>query len=83
MAITPERPSPGGSHSAYLETKDAIYHLISCLEGLVPRITSRRERQEIFELISRLERILIEMVLAEELEDEFWGEEGEEPEPAS
>ena len=73
MAFVPERPSPGGSHSAYLETKDALYHLISCVEGLIPRITSRRERNEIFELVGRLERSLIELMLAEEFEQEMWG----------
>ena len=72
MAFVPERPSPGSSHSAYLETKDAIYHMISCLEGLFPRVTARRERREILELISRLERIIIEIMLVEELEDDFW-----------
>jgi hypothetical protein len=72
MAYVPERPTPGSSHGAYLETKDAVYHLISCLEGLLPRITSRRERREMFELMSRLERILIEIVLAEEFDEQFW-----------
>lgn len=73
MSFVPERPSSGGSHSAYLETKDAIYHLISCLDGLVPRIVTRRERVEIFELISRLERVIIDLFLAEELEESVWG----------
>jgi len=72
MAFVPERPSPGGSHSAYLETKDAIYHMISCVEGLLPRVTSRRERRELLELVGRLERMIIEVMLVEELEDDFW-----------
>ena len=84
MAFVPERPSPGGSHSAYLETKDAIYHLMSCIEGLIPRITARRERREVFELLGRLERLVIEMMLVEEFDEEFLDEpldsDDEEPE---
>ena len=72
MAFGQERPSPGGSHSAYLETKDAVYQLIASLDGLFPRVTSRRERRELLELFGRLERIIIEIMLVEELEDEFW-----------
>jgi hypothetical protein len=72
MAFVPERPSPGGSHGAYLETKDAVYHLMSCLEGLVPRITNRRERTEVLELIGRLERMILDLMVAEEFEEGFW-----------
>ncbi len=63
----PDRPSAGGLHSAYLETRDALYHLISCLEGLVPTITSRRERRELFELLGRVERQILDLMIAEEL----------------
>jgi hypothetical protein len=73
MAFVPERPSPGGPHGAYLETKDAIYHLMSCLDGLLPRITARRERREVIELVGRLERMILEVMLAEEFEEDIWG----------
>ena len=71
MAFVPERPAPGASHSAYLETKDAIYHLISCIEGLLPRITTRRERLEVFELMGRLETMLVDVMITEELDEAF------------
>ena len=69
----PDGGSASSSRGAFLETKETVYHLISCLEGLVPRITGRRERIEIFELLGRLEGMVVEMIVSEEFDEELWG----------
>jgi hypothetical protein len=79
VASFPEGPAPGGPHAAYLETKEAIYHLMACLEGLLPRITTRRERRDTFDLIGRLENMLLEAMIVEELDEEIWGDDGAPP----